>query len=189
MKKYYFIGDSAYALKSFLLTPYDNVYHDTAEDNYNFFHSSSRIVVECAFGEIDLRWGILWRPLKFSLAHNIDVVDACLRLHNFIVDYRLEHRKSSAMEELEKSLFDDECRRFLASETNVGSFGVVGGEQEVRRDADGNVSRGGRPLALDVHLRNIGKEVRDRLRDKILSEGRERPRKNWFRENNRFMGK
>lgn len=59
LKGLYFIGDSAYALKSFLLTPFDNVLHGTSEDNFNFFHSSSRISVECAFGEIDLRWGIL----------------------------------------------------------------------------------------------------------------------------------
>ena len=51
-KGYYFIGDSAYALRSFIHTPYDNALHDTPEDNYNFFHSSSRISVECAFGEI-----------------------------------------------------------------------------------------------------------------------------------------
>ena len=55
---FYFVGDSAYALKSFLLTPYDNVMHRSHEDNYNFFYSSSRITVECAFGEVDLRWDI-----------------------------------------------------------------------------------------------------------------------------------
>ena len=33
---FYFIGDSAYALKSFILTPYDNVLHGTLEDSYNF---------------------------------------------------------------------------------------------------------------------------------------------------------
>jgi hypothetical protein len=51
---FFFIGDSAYSLRSFLMTPYDNAMHGTAEDNFNFFHSTSRIVVECAFGEIDL---------------------------------------------------------------------------------------------------------------------------------------
>jgi hypothetical protein len=56
---YFFIDDYAYSLRSFLMTPYDNAMHGTAENNFNFFHSSSRIVVECAFGEIDLRWGIL----------------------------------------------------------------------------------------------------------------------------------
>jgi hypothetical protein len=88
-KGFYFIGDSAYSLKSFLLTPYDNVMHGSSEDNYNFFHSSSRIWVECAFGEVDLRWGILWRPLKFSLKHNCRVIDACLRLHSFVVNFRI----------------------------------------------------------------------------------------------------
>ncbi len=58
-KGFYFIGDSAYGLKSFLLTPYDNNRHGTAQDNYNFFQSSSRIVVECAFGEIDVKATIL----------------------------------------------------------------------------------------------------------------------------------
>lgn len=185
---FYFIGDSAYSLKSFLLTPYDNVLHGTDEDNYNFFHSASRICVECAFGEIDLRWGILWRRLSFTLAHNIKVVDATMRLHNFIVDYRLAHQVLSGMDELERSLFDDDCRRFLATETNVGSFGVAGGEQEVRRDADGNVSRGGRPRKLDSQLTDMGKRIRNALRDKIRSGGHVRPPTNWFRDNNRFMG-
>ncbi len=34
---YYFIGDSAYSLKSFLLVPYNNAVHGTPEDDYNFF--------------------------------------------------------------------------------------------------------------------------------------------------------
>ncbi len=53
-KGYYFIGDSAYSLKSFLMVPYDNVVHGTPEDNYNFFHLSCQITIECCFGEIDL---------------------------------------------------------------------------------------------------------------------------------------
>ena len=55
---YYFIGDSAYELKSFLLTPYDNAFHGTPEDNFNYFHSSSYISGECAFREVDLCWVI-----------------------------------------------------------------------------------------------------------------------------------
>jgi hypothetical protein len=78
-KGYYFIGDSAYALKSFLLTPYGNAEHGTVEDNFNFFYSSSRIAVECCFGAIDLRWGILWRELSYSLQMNCKIIDACMR--------------------------------------------------------------------------------------------------------------
>ena len=68
---WFIIGDSAYSIRSFLLTPFENVKHGTAEDNFNFFHSSSRIIVECAFGEIHSRWGIFQRPLQSKLDHNI----------------------------------------------------------------------------------------------------------------------
>jgi len=61
-KRLYFIGDSVYSLKSFLHTPYNNAAHGTAEDNFNFFHLSSCISVECCFGEVDLRFEIFWRP-------------------------------------------------------------------------------------------------------------------------------
>merc|ERR1711862_543895 len=99
-KGFYFIGDSAYSLQSFLLTPFDQVYHGSPEDNFNFFHSSSRICVECTFGEVDLRWGILWRPLQFSLKNNIHVIDACLRLHNFIIDFRENEHTDTVEREL-----------------------------------------------------------------------------------------
>ena len=36
-KGLYFIGDSAYNLKSFLLTPFDNAFHGATEDYYNVF--------------------------------------------------------------------------------------------------------------------------------------------------------
>ena len=52
---YFLLGDSAYALESFILVPYDSPSPKTAEDDFNFYHSSARITVECAFGEIDLR--------------------------------------------------------------------------------------------------------------------------------------
>ena len=115
-KGLYFVGDSAYNLKSFLLTPFDNAFHGTPEDNYNFFYSSSQISVECAFGEIDLRWGILWRQLQFSLKHNIQNIDACMRMHNFIVDFREEHAIPAAENAVDKDIFDEDCRRFLATQ-------------------------------------------------------------------------
>ena len=115
-KGFYFIGDSAYLLQSFLLTPYDNALHGTDEDNYNFFHSSSCISVECAFGEIDLRWGILWKELELSLDFNCTIIDVCMRLHNFIVDHQGE---MNTMDALEREVFDDDCRRFYTVNPNI----------------------------------------------------------------------
>lgn len=42
--------------------------------------------VEQAFGIMFARWGILWRPLRFSLAQNVRVVQLAMVLHNFCID-------------------------------------------------------------------------------------------------------
>ena len=52
---YFILGDSAYAIESFILPPYNLAKSKSPEDDFNFYHSSARITVECAFGEIDLR--------------------------------------------------------------------------------------------------------------------------------------
>ncbi len=62
---YFFIGDSAYSLRSFLMTSYDNaIFHGTA-DNFNFVNSLSRIVVECAFDELDFDGVFFGGPCNF----------------------------------------------------------------------------------------------------------------------------
>ena len=71
-----------------LLTPHDNVKPGSKEDNYNFFQSSTRIYAECAFGEIDRRWGIFWRPLQGSLTNHRYTIDSALPLHNYIIEWR-----------------------------------------------------------------------------------------------------
>jgi hypothetical protein len=106
--------------------------HGTAEDTFNFFHSSSRIVVECAFGEIDLRWGILWRPLQYSLDLTCKVIDACMRLHNFIVDFHKGDHCVSESIAMDWSVFDNDCRCYLA--TNL--------DQTIGELTDGGVHSG-----------------------------------------------
>jgi hypothetical protein len=61
-KGLHFIGDSAYSIKSFILTPYDNAAHGSPEDNYNCFHSSSWIVV-------DIRNGFMPHIMGHKLSH------------------------------------------------------------------------------------------------------------------------
>ena len=52
---YFILGDFSYTLESILLVPFDQPVPNFLEDDFNFFYSSARITVECAFGEIDLR--------------------------------------------------------------------------------------------------------------------------------------
>lgn len=86
----FLIGDSAYALLSFFLIPFESNVTEpgSPQDGFNFWHSNSRIRIECAFGEIIMRWGIFWRPLRFKLSNCGDIINAALLLHNFLVNER-----------------------------------------------------------------------------------------------------
>ena len=92
--KFFFLGDSAYSLESFMITPYLQAAAQTNEDAFNVYHSSARITVECAFGEIDLRWGIFWKRLMCSLEHASIIIEGAMCLHNYLVDYREMGMKS-----------------------------------------------------------------------------------------------
>lgn len=67
------------------------------DDAFNFEQSSLRINIECVFGELIRRWGILWRPLEMSFGHRSAVIGCCIRLHNYCLNARLE--------------FDDELKK------------------------------------------------------------------------------
>ena len=86
--KLYILGDSAYSIESFMMAPYLQVAAQTPEVAFNFYHSSAMITVECAFGEIDLRWGIFWKRMMCSLEHACVIIEGAMCLHNYLVDYR-----------------------------------------------------------------------------------------------------
>ena len=77
---FHLLGDSAYPLKTWLLTPYKDFGNMTADQHrYNYLHSSSRMVVERAFGALKGRFPIL----KMVRWHNIDsicrlIITACV---------------------------------------------------------------------------------------------------------------
>jgi hypothetical protein len=88
------------------LTPYDSMAHGTLEDNNIFFHSLSRISVECCFGEVNLPFGIVWKPLKSTLRVICQLIDACLWLHNFILDNSI----INFMDSIDEEVFNEDCR-------------------------------------------------------------------------------
>lgn len=54
------LGDSAYALKKYMMTPKSNP-SDQGEENYNAAHSRTRVVVERALGVCKSRFRYLYR--------------------------------------------------------------------------------------------------------------------------------
>ena len=160
---YFLLGDSAYALESFILVPYDGPRPQSAEDDFNFYHSSARITVECAFGEIDLRWGIFWKRLKCSLENAAIIIEGSMRLHNFLVDYR-ESSKDIDKELdaiLERHIFEQGL-----DDSNIVPI-VVGNQS----------SRGaGRPTLHEIDNRTLGLQRRDKLKNDLQDYGLHRPR-------------
>jgi hypothetical protein len=71
---------------------------------------------------------------------NCIIIDACMHLHNFIVDQRKNNRFSAT---LDHAVFDDDCRWFFAVNPFLEDIGIQGGEDNVGRNEDGEVSRGG----------------------------------------------
>lgn len=92
----YILGDSAYPLKPYLIVPFkDNGHLSSQKRKFNKIHSSSRVVIENAFGRLK---GI-FRRLKYLHVNNLvlskDIILTCCVLHNIIlndghIDFQIE---------------------------------------------------------------------------------------------------
>jgi hypothetical protein len=81
-------GDNAYLNTQYMATPYSAVSGGT-KDAYNFYHSQLRIRIECTFGMLTHRWGILRSaiPMNVTLRKTVALVLALAKLHNFCIDF------------------------------------------------------------------------------------------------------
>lgn len=84
---YCLFGDNAYINTPYMCVPWRNV-GSGPKDGMNFFHSSLRINIECAFGMLVHRWGILRKPMPVNFTvHKISsLVLALCKLHNYCSD-------------------------------------------------------------------------------------------------------
>ena len=54
---------------------------------FNNILSSERITIERAFGMYVRKWGILWRPLEYSVKDNVLILKTCAKLHNLSINH------------------------------------------------------------------------------------------------------
>ena len=82
-KPFWVAGDNAYPDADHLITPFPCAAPTSKEDTFNFYLSQLRITIERAFGILVTVFGILQSPMKFNIPFTVQIVQACLRIHNF----------------------------------------------------------------------------------------------------------
>ena len=82
-QNFFIVGDSAYPLKKYLITPFKHQAATQQQRRFNKALSKARIQVECAFGQLTCRW----RRLRYIYMHDIKEISklilAACTLHNF----------------------------------------------------------------------------------------------------------
>jgi hypothetical protein len=103
------MGDTAYEATEHMVPSYQNLdRRKPLYDNFNYYCSQCRIRIEMAFGMLQMKWGILQRPLGAKLKNIRWLLSAVAWLHNFCIDQRLLEAKGNendpvAIDEVEPS--------------------------------------------------------------------------------------
>ncbi|XP_041983180.1 putative nuclease HARBI1 [Aricia agestis] len=87
----WFLGDSGYPLRTWLLTPILNTQPGSAEENYTNMHCRTRNTVERCIGVLKARWRCLLSHRVLHYNHHVvaKIVNACAVLHNITNKHRL----------------------------------------------------------------------------------------------------
>lgn len=84
----FLLGDSGYACRSYLLTPFLTPQTEK-ERHYNAAHIKTRNVIERAFGILKKRFAILSIPVRTRLPNTKNIIVACVVLYNIAIINRL----------------------------------------------------------------------------------------------------
>jgi len=90
---YFFVGDERFVLNRNILRPFGGSNLSVKKRAYNYCLCRARRYVECAFGILSNKWRIFQQPLNVSSDFAVDIVKACVVLHNFVrkrVGYKFE---------------------------------------------------------------------------------------------------
>lgn len=128
--RYHLLGDAAYPLRDYLITPFKDYGNMTAKQKkFNLAHSQTRVRIENTFGIMKQRFRQLTRLDFFLVERMSKFVLACCTLHNLCIELDDEWQEREDDEEDD----DDETPAF-EGERNAPSI-PAGGSQSARNAA------------------------------------------------------
>ncbi|XP_023246935.1 putative nuclease HARBI1 [Copidosoma floridanum] len=90
---YVFLGDKAFGLSDYMLTPYPrSLKLDLRKKVFNYRQSRARRIVECPFGELISTWRLFRKRVEITLPATIEAIKACVCLQNFLIMYNEEEK-------------------------------------------------------------------------------------------------
>lgn len=128
------------------------------KDAFNYWQSRMRINIECAFGILHARWGVLWRPIELNIHRVPTMMIALVKLHNMcITDCGAAHLPEMDKECIDGIVHWDDA---VPGATDQGSVyaGYDEGDSQAGRRRDVEHS-----------------ERREHLREEFLAHGMQRP--------------
>lgn len=170
---YCVIGDAAYEASERLVSMYCGLNRQSkVNDSFNFYASQCRIRIEMAFGLMQMKFGILWRPLKIKLKNVKFVILAISRLHNFIINERLADACN-----------DDEEDELLLKCNKTNYY-----QTDIRHD-NGDALNNIQGVGVDVdNLLTKGiSNIRDHMTMRVAALGLHRPKSNIIKNDNEFL--
>lgn len=83
---YFLVADAAFGLHKHMLRPYAGTHLTVEKRIFNYRLCRARRYIECTFGILSNKWRLLHRPLNVQTDFAVDIVKACVVLHNFVRD-------------------------------------------------------------------------------------------------------
>ena len=152
---YFFIGDDAFALKTWMMKPYSKRDMTMEEFAFNYRLSRARRIVENAFGILSNRFGCLMRTQRVTPQTATDITLACCILHNLLRDVAPIPRGLVDEEDADHNLVPGSFR-----EHQLTPAGVPG---DSGRNTGSTVAKIQRDFLKDYYNSDVGKvEWQDR---------------------------
>ncbi|XP_043471848.1 protein ALP1-like [Leptopilina heterotoma] len=140
---YFFIGNEAFGLRSYLMRPYSKRYLKYDDQKlFNYRLSHARTIIEDTFGILVTVWRILQTTLSFKLRTSILIVKCLLCLHNFLLSKESQEPEENRKYATEK-LMQKIRENYKSNKSSNEDFGRKEDVEDVDDDDDEEYVVGG----------------------------------------------